>query len=374
MKKRITIINQDSGYLMIEIANAYAKEGYKVSLIAGRLVQRNKPLNDKIKFIKIIRYNRSSTINRLFTWGVAAVQILFLLWFRFRKRQLLIVSNPPFAPLIPLLCSNNFSLLIYDVYPDALTEFGFFSSESLFIRCWKKVNIKVFKKAERIITITKGMQNVLRKYAGENPVEVIPIWTDNNFLKPVPKTENPFIEQQKLKEKFVVLYSGNLGYSHDVEAIIELAAIIDHPRIQFIIIGEGDKKVMLQQKIADYGLINCLMLPYQKPQDLPYSLSSADIAIVTLGKDASMLSVPSKTYNLMSIGAPLLCIADPDSELASLVNRYKIGQCFNSKKLDTMKKFVLELADNSAKLEKYRSNALKASKDFGLENAKHFIK
>ena len=43
MSKAITIINQDSGYLMIDIANAYAEAGYEVSLIAGRLVERNTP-------------------------------------------------------------------------------------------------------------------------------------------------------------------------------------------------------------------------------------------------------------------------------------------------------------------------------------------
>lgn len=39
-KKSIVIINQDSGYLMIDIANAYVNEGFWVTLVTGRLVKR----------------------------------------------------------------------------------------------------------------------------------------------------------------------------------------------------------------------------------------------------------------------------------------------------------------------------------------------
>ena len=63
---------------MIDLANAYIEAGYKVTLVAGRLVQRDKPLAEKIQFKKIVRYNRTSTIKRLFTWSWGAIQILFL--------------------------------------------------------------------------------------------------------------------------------------------------------------------------------------------------------------------------------------------------------------------------------------------------------
>ncbi|NEW84016.1 MAG: glycosyltransferase family 4 protein, partial [Mariniphaga sp.] len=204
-------------------------------------------------------------------------------------------------------------------------------------------------------------------------VEVIPVWTDNTFLKPVAKLANPFVKLQGLQHKFVVLYSGNLGFTHDIEAIVDLAALIDHADIEFLIIGEGEKKALLQQKITDLQLTNCRMLPYQKPEDLPFTLAAADIAIVTLGKGASRLSVPSKTYNLMSVGAPLLCIAGQDSELASLVARYRIGRCFGADQLADMCSFVLEMVDHPEQLQELRSNSLKASLDFGVENAKRFI-
>ncbi len=129
----------------------------------------------------------------------------------------------------------------------------------------------------------------------------------------------------------------------------------------------------MPEKIPESKLTNCLMLPFQEPKDLPFSLSSADVAVVTPGKDSSKLSVPSKTYNLMSVGMPLLCIADEDSDLAAVVRNYNIGQSFDASNLQVMKSFLMELISNTKMLNKYSSNALKASKDFGVENARRFV-
>jgi len=358
---------------MIDLANAFNAAGYKTTLVAGRLVKRDKSLAENIKFNKIIQYNRISTLRRLMTWSWGTMQILFLVWFKFRKKKLFIVSNPPFSPLLPLFIKNRFSLLIYDVYPDALTEFGIFSINSMVVKFWQKANKLIFPKAERIITLTPGMKSVLEQYAGGKPVEVIPIWTDNQFLHPVKKEKNRFISKHNLSGKFVIMYSGNLGQSHDVEALVDLAAITNDKDIQFVIIGEGGKKEFMLKKISEDGLTNCLMLPFQKPEDMPFSLAAADIAVVTLGKEASKLSVPSKTYNLMSVGATLLCIAGNDSELNHLVDFYKIGKCFRAEQLQEMKNFILDVKLHPENQQTFSSNALKASKDFGPENIQKFL-
>lgn len=372
--KKIAILNQNSGYLMIDLANAYHKAGYEVTLVTGRLIERDKPLADGIKVLKIIPYNRSTTVKRLITWNLGTLQMLLLLWMKLRKHKLIIVSNPPFAPLLPLLVNNYFHLLIYDIYPNALYEMRVFANKSFVIKMWEKANKKVFAKADRIITISGGMQSVLQRYAGEKEVEVIPVWTDNTFLKPIPKEENTFITAHALQGKFVVMYSGNLGLSHDVGIIPELAMHINDPNIYFLIIGEGEKKRYLEQKIKDYSLTNIKLLPFQPASEIPKTLSSADIAIVTLGKNASKLSVPSKTFNLMSVGAIILSIAHPDSELARLTERFNFGKSFKKTQLKKIINFIKETAYDEDKYREYKMNSLNASKEFDKEiNCQRFI-
>ena len=373
MKQSIVLINQDSGYLMIDIANAFAEHFQSCHLIAGRLVQRDVPLKDNVVFRKIIRYDRRSLGKRALTWIVGFSQILALILTKFRKHRLFIVSNPPLAPLLPLFCRNRFCLLIFDVYPDALHGLGFLNEKSLVVKLWEKANKIVYARADKIFTITEGMKTLLQNYYSEGEITVVPVWTNNNFLKPIPKHLNPFASKHDLLDKFVVLYSGNLGLSHDVEVIVEIAARIDHPDIYFLIIGDGEKKRSLQEKIEKYRLKNCKLLPFQSVDILPYSLSSADAAIVTIGIKASNLSIPSKAYNLMSVGTPLVCIADKSSELAKLIDKHDIGKCFEPKQFDEIRRFIIDLALNPKQQKIYRKNALKASLSYRTENSQKFL-
>lgn len=372
--QEIVIINQDSGYLMIDLANAYNEKGYKVTLVAGRLVQRDIALSENIRLKKIIRYNRSSTIKRLFTWGWGTIQILFLVWFKFRQNQLFIVSNPPFATLLPMFFKNRYSLLIYDIYPDALTEIGTFTDNSFVVKYWQKANIKIFSKAERIVTLTSGMKNVLGKYAGAKPIEVIPIWTDNQFLKPLDQKKNPFIQTHHLNEKFIVLYSGNIGMSGDVDIILDLAENLkSFENIVFVIIGDGAKRDQIVKKTDDLKLHNVKMLPWQPVTELPYSLASANLAVVTLGRSASKLAMPSKLFNFLSVGAPLLCITSHDSEVAALVQNYNCGKSFEPGEIQEMTEYIVTLANKKEICTIYQQNALEASLDFTKKNVYQFI-
>lgn len=369
--KEIVYINQNAGYLMIDIIHAKGGD-WKKSIISGKIIPRNKQLDSNIFVSKIITYDRSSSLKRIFTWIWGFIQILFLVKTKYKNAELFIVTNPPFTTFIPLFCKNEFSILVYDVYPDAFVQYGFLSNTSKIVRNWEKINKKIYKRAKKIYTLSNGMKDLLSKYVNDDKLKVVPIWTDNTFLKPLLKEENTFILNNKLQKKFIVMYSGNLGFSHDVEIIPEIAKAIKEPEIEFIIIGDGDKKELIQQKIRNYKLENCKLLPWQETKMLPYSLAAADISIVTLGKEASLLSVPSKTFNILSVGTPLLCIASLNSELANLVNENKVGKIFEPSQISEITDFILLIYSNRDLHDEFKKNSLMTSKLFGPENAAKF--
>lgn len=372
-KDSIVFINQDAGYLMIDIINAHQNKYKQRSLITGKLIARNIKLDSEVEIRKVVRYDRSSSLKRLFTWCWGFVQILWLVKTRYRKADIFIVTNPPFAVFLPLLCKNKFSILVYDVYPDVLIAYNYFGNHSFIARIWRKANRTIFANAQQVFTISSGIKKVISEHVASDKINIVPIWTDNNFLKPLPKAQNIFIKQYQLENKFLVIYSGNLGYSHSVEALVEVAATIKDREVYFIIIGKGDKKQLLMDKIGQLKLTNCLMLPLQTVEMLPFSLSAADLAVVSLGKEASGLSIPSKTFSLMSVGAPLLCIAGIDSELAVLINDHQIGKCFGSTEIEQMVDFINLVKSNKDYHQTLQLNALKASKNFGPENAFKFV-
>jgi glycosyltransferase involved in cell wall biosynthesis len=370
---KIVFINQNAGYLMIDIINAHASDWQKMALLTGKLVQRDVPLNPGVKVDRIVTYRRNTTLARLFTWTWGFVQIFWLIKLKYRNAHLYIVTNPSFATLLPLVCKNSYTLLIFDIYPDALVEYKVLSANSFIIRLWRKANKLIFPKADNIFVLSNGMKKLVSQYVDAHKIYVVPLWTHNEFFKTVSKEENPFIAQHNLQDKFIVMYSGNLGFTHNLEVLLDVAAAIKNPEVFFLIIGDGDKKKSLEEKAKRLALENCKFLPLQDVSMLPYSMAASDVGVVSLGSEASLLSVPSKTFNLLSVGVPLLCIADERSELSELVKQYGCGRCFDGKSIESIKAYIEFLVKDVDYRNTIKEKSLAASLNFGLKNAKQLI-
>jgi glycosyltransferase involved in cell wall biosynthesis len=376
MKKKIVLINQSCGHLMIDIVNAFYNSGKydHVALITGKLNKQNIELALSISLDKIKEYDKSSLFSRIYSWAIASIQIFFKLLFKYKNYDLFITSNPPFSTVLPLFLKNKFSLLIYDIYPDILINHRLLKDKFFVTRCWKNANRKVYKKAANIFTISEGMANRLSQYIDKNKIKVIPNWSDTNFLKPIAKEDNPFISNHGLENKFIVLYSGNMGATHDLETIIDVAEKLKNEKdILFLLIGDGFKKEIIESRVKKSSLENCLLLPFQKQENLPYSLGSADIGVITLDKETSSLSVPSKTYSLLAAGVPLLCITTSCSEISRITEEFQIGKTFKPDDVEKITEFILEMRRNKYLHNQYCLNARKASGNFTPRNAFLYI-
>lgn len=204
-------------------------------------------------------------------------------------------------------------------------------------------------------------------------MEVIPLWSDNEFFKPIEKKKNPFVIQEKLENKFLVVYSGNIGITHNVELLPSFAEVLRGTEICFVIIGDGEKKGDIEQTISKNNISNCILYPWQPIEKIPFTFAAADVGVVSLGSESSSLSVPSKTFNLMSAGVPLLCLANENSELAKIVGKYNNGKCFLPENKEDIITFIKKLASDSDYRQELSNNSLKASKDFCKENAQLFV-
>ncbi len=372
--KKVILINQSSNYLMVDIANAFEKHYDEVILMSGRIEFLDVGLNENIKFSKLIKYNRNSNLYRALTWILATIQILFRLLFIYRQHEIVYVTNPPMSYLISLFIHRPFSIIVFDIYPDVLKNFGM-DERNFIYKLWAKWNVKLFDASRKVFTLSEGMKKLLSKYVVDAKIMVIPNWSHSNKLRPVPKSENPFVKHHNLDDKFIVLYSGNIGYTHSVEVIIDVAKSLSSVQdIEFLIIGEGGKKKILKQMVSEYGLSNCTFLTWQSSDVLPYSLASADLAVITLNDETAKLSVPSKTYHLMAVGAPLLCIAPYESELNNLVSKYKNGVCFESRQISEISNYILDLKNDPSKRKSLSENSIQASTNFTVSNASLYAK
>lgn len=379
-----------TGHVLTELAEDLVLSGKKVNVLAGQpnytRDRKLAPSAETYRGIDIRRLNylklaKDNLIGRLLsqiTLFVAVIAYLFLSSVKFNT--LLIVSNPPFMPLAGWLLKKfrkfNFVFLMHDIYPDIAVKTNTVSANHPFTKLLDWATVASLKSADHIVAIGSDAKEVIaQKGIDENKISVITNWADANRIicrTKIPRATNRFINQNNLQNKFIVLYTGNLGLTHNLEAIIDVAERIKqyethnyhrlpstpiNSEIEFVFVGEGGAKKRLQQMVADRKLGNVLFLTYQPEEIYSDTLSAGDLLLVTLGPGLAGLSVPSRTYTYMANGGPIVAFMDANSEIGRLVEENKLGFCVEPDQIDKLAKKVVEFRNNPALREQCGANA-----------------
>ena len=156
-------------------------------------------------------------------------------------------------------------------------------------------------------------------------MRVIPNFVDTAFMQPGPKT-NPFSLEHGLAEQFVVSYAGNIGLTQNFETILAAAARLRQlTDLRFVIVGDGTRRAWLEAQLATGAHPNVVLLPYQPRSVVPAIYASSDVCLVPLKRGTAQDTFPSKIYTIMAAGRAAIASADPDSELAWVVQQADCG-------------------------------------------------
>lgn len=214
-------------------------------------------------------------------------------------------------------------LRVEDLYPDAAVAAGFLRNRPA-IAFFSALERLLYRQASHISLISEGFRaNLRRKGVPDAKLSVTPVWADPEGVPLLPQA-NGFRAAHGLDGHFVVMYAGNLGHTAALDEVIGAAALLrDEPDITFVIVGEGVKKAALQE--AARALPNVAFLPFQPREQFAEMLAAADVGLVTLNHDASQTSLPSKTFNIMASGRPIVAVTPAESEIAALVREADCG-------------------------------------------------
>lgn len=347
-KKTLWIISElfypeltSTGYYLTEIAKGLTPDA-NVNVVCSQPNYAAKglkaPANETYEGVRIRRVistllNKNYPILKVFNMLTFGVSVFAYCLFNFRAgHTVLVVTTPPNIPFIvavvSLIKGTGYFLLIHDNYPEILIAAGLIKENSLVSRFLTFVNRWVYKHASGIIVVGRDMREMLElKTAGlDVPITCIPNWAELESVCPGPRDENEIIQDLGLERKLILLYAGNMGPPNDLETIIKAAErLVDENAVHFIFLGGGSKRRWLERVVKEKGLENVTLLQPSPRANQRLFLNACDIGIVSLVKGMRGVSVPSRTYNLMSAGKPLLAIAEEGSEIDLLVKENKIG-------------------------------------------------
>lgn len=277
--------------------------------------------------------NKNVIIFKLINMITLGISTFFKALFKFSRGDVvLVVTTPPSLPFVTataaLLRAANYVPLIHDNYPEILFAVGKSSENSLIASTMGFLNRWLYKHSARLIAVGRDMKLLLeRKTEGlDIPIDVIPNWAELETVEPRGRSENSLLAQLGLAEKLVFLYAGNLGYPNDVETIVDSAQeLLDNEKVHFIFLGTGVKRPWLERQVGERKLSNVTLLDPKPRSEQVVFLNACDVALVSLVSKMRGVSMPSRTYNILAAGKPILALTDDESELAFVIDEDRVG-------------------------------------------------
>jgi colanic acid biosynthesis glycosyl transferase WcaI len=275
--------------------------------------------------------------------------------------DVILCVNPPITVgfsgwLLSLSKRSPMVLNIQDVWPDCIAIIGQLRSRWLY-RFFRHLEKFLYERAHRVTVLSEGMrQNLEGKGVKSSKIAVIPNWADLDTVTPMEKN-NGFRSMNGLEGKFVTMFAGNIGFISVLDTVLDAAKILkNRSDTLFLIIGEGNAKASLMKKADDMALANVRFISTQPPEVLPQMLAAADVSLVTLDHRLGRLNVPSKAYNIMASGRPVLASVPSDSEIARLVEEAECGVTVPPEDPPALADAILKMQSEPNELERFGRN------------------
>lgn len=343
--KKIWIISEfyypivtSTGYYMTEIAEHLAKSDYDVYVICTdakynkvdktKFIKEEIRNNVHIKRVKTFDINKNNFIKRTFRLLASSFSLLQLMNRNIRKGdELLCVTNPVFIllflPIFSKLKGVKYRLLVHDIFPENLAAIKKIRKQSFFYRLLLKAFNYAYLHAETCISIGRDMSEIiLQKTQGKANISLIPNWADTDVVFPLRKEQTILANKINIRS-LIFQFAGNLGHAQGLDNIVTVITQLKRNDICFLFIGDGAKYQMINKLSEDQE--NVVLLGIQDRSTQNDFLNCCDIGIVTLSDGMYGLGVPSKSYNIMAAGKPILYIGDKTSEIALCIQEYEIG-------------------------------------------------
>lgn len=312
--------------------------------------------------------NRDSKVGRILNYLTFTISVFLNLLTKRNYEKVLLVSNPPLLPYIGYIIKKirrkDYIYLVHDIYPDVAEKLGVIKEGCLISRVMNYINNKIYNNAEKVIALGKDMKEVIvNKGIEGNKVKIITNWADSKVIYEK-EIDMSFCENHGLKNKFNILYTGNISKVHDIDTIIDTARVLkDEKDVKFTFAGSGNRKQYVVDLIKSEGLNNIQVIDYMFGEEYNNLLNCANVFVTTLNKELKGLGVPSKTYTYMALGKPLIAIMDKSSEIGSMVNKYNLGRQFETNNSQAIVQFIYQLKNNGELYNKISDNVRKKFKD-----------
>ena len=280
----------------------------------------------RIERVKSRNWDKNRLFSRLLRLIILSLKLTIAVYKRSKEGdRILMVTNPaPLLLLVSLVCTIKklkLVVIVHDVFPENLTAAGIISKGHWATYILRALFNKGYSRAEQLIVLGRDMSDLMRTKVDVKltKISIIPNWADIEGVYPVHRAQETGIRLQ---------FAGNFGRVQGLIPLLECIHAASNPELIVDFVGNGAMERAMRTFCTNNGLTSVNILPRFNRSQQVRVLNNCDIAIVSLAEGMVGLGVPSKTYNILAAGKPILYIGDPGSEVFRLVQEEELGWCF----------------------------------------------
>ncbi|MEO4053439.1 glycosyltransferase family 4 protein [Solibacillus sp. CAU 1738] len=369
-----------TGQILTELAEGM-KEHFDITVICvvpsytgvvSQAYEGKKYYFEEINGIKIVRVkvpefsktNKVSRVKNIVTYFFRAI----IATFKVGKQDFIYsISQPPIlggilGVLGKWIKNAKYIYNIQDFNPEQTMAVNY-SENQFILKIMMLLDKFSCKRADKVIVVGRDMLVTLKnrfKLGGNLISKKLPDncyinnWTNEKEIYPLGSNHQKVVSFKKkygLEDKFIFMYSGNIGLYYDLENLIKvIEKFKEEKEIVFAFVGEGTVKAHLETYKENHQLDNVCFIPYQKKADLIYSLNAGDVHWVVNAKGIRGVSVPSKLYGVMAAGRPVLGVLEVGSEARLIIEEAKCGYVNEPGNYDQIEQCIRKIIDEKETL------------------------
>jgi putative colanic acid biosynthesis glycosyltransferase WcaI len=381
---RLTIINQfyrpdisPTAQLCGSLGEDRARRGDTVTVIASQggytgdrtRAKEDRAANPRVYRVWTPQLGKGSIVKRLIDYAFFYLGA-FLRAARLPRQDVIVcLTTPPFIALagwVHKALHPRTKLVIWcmDCYPEVAERSGHCKPGGLAANVMRLCNRFLFRRLDHLIGLDTAMVELLSAYnprKREVPATVISNWEPaERYPADLDPPPLPWLAEQGIADKLIVLYSGNMGVGHEFDTALDVAAALQErseEEIVFVYNGKGGRRSYIEEQVAKRGLGNVLVRDYVPMEDLPSLLAGASCALITLRDDMRGVMSPSKLHANLAMRLPVLYIGPEQTNVDDCLSRFGCGLSLRQGQAEEALEFLLNLSRDRAKLEALKAKA-----------------
>ena len=318
--------------IMAAISERVARE-HEVLVLSGTAGSASKAAAGKPPVVEVKNWmpGKGALLKRALAELLFTIRMFFALLMKLRRGDVALTVPAPFMLPYAFAAAAKLKgarsvLIMHDLYPDVLIMAGLLKPDSLPAMAMRGLNALMFRALDAVVVIGRDTEKLLLRYRGKNRenIHFIPNWATLERGVRAVDPDNPY--RRPLSAGFIVGLSGNLGFTHDPVIVFEAARLLrDDKDIHFLLSGWGVGFDQLKAMQSEAKLPNVTVVDRVEDEQLETFLSAADAWIIPYRRNVAGVSVPSRFYNLLAIGRPVILVSEADAEAALTVTEHDVG-------------------------------------------------